>query len=201
MRRSSSLPRTRTIPVINGLTARSHPCQIMADMLTFEERKGPIKGPHRRLARRCQQRRDILGACRGPFRLHLAHGDAAGVRAAPDLLTWARARAPRIEVSDGSHKPPRPAPIAWSPTPGSPWATKMSRQRRAALEPFRVDEPLMARAKPDAIFMHCLPAHRGDEVTDAVIDGPQSVVWDEAENRLHVQKAILAWCLQTDASR
>lgn len=67
--------------------------------------------------------------------------------------------------------------------------------RRSALEPFRVDEALMAHAKPDAIFMHCLPAHRGDEVTDAVMDGPQSVVWDEAENRLHAQKAILIWCL------
>ena len=89
----------------------------------------------------------------------------------------------------------RAAPIASSPTPGCRWGSKPSVNRHNLLAPYRVDERLMAQAKPDAIFMHCLPAKRGEEVTAGVIDGPQSVVWDEAENRLHAQKGILAWCL------
>ena len=90
-------------------------------------------------------------------------------------------------------------PIAWSPTPGCRWATSDGKLRHNVLKRYQVNAALMAKAKPDALFMHCLPAHRGEEVTDEVMDGPQSVVFDEAENRLHAQKGLLAWCLHAEA--
>ena len=182
------------IPVVNGLTARSHPCQIMADILTFEEHKGPIKGT---IVAWLGDANNVAtswvhAAARFGFTLRMATPPAFAPD--PDLLTWARAEGATIEVTTDAQAAVTDADCVVTDT----WVSmgdKDVEARRAALEPFRVDEPLMARAKPDAIFMHCLPAHRGDEVADAVMDGPQSVVWDEAENRLHAQKAILVWCL------
>ncbi len=183
-----------SIPVINALTDRSHPCQIMADILTFEEHKGPIKG---RIVAWLGDANNVAtswvhAAARFGFTLRMASPPDFAPRA--DLLAWARAEGATVEVMEDAQAAARGADCIVTDT----WVSmgdKDVEARRSALEPFRVDEGLMALAKPDAIFMHCLPAHRGDEVTDAVMDGPQSVVWDEAENRLHAQKAILTWCL------
>jgi ornithine carbamoyltransferase len=187
-----------TIPVINGLTARSHPCQIMADVMTFEELKGPIKG---RVVAWVGDANNVAtswvhAAARFGFTLRLA--TPSDFAPAPELLAWAQGQGAKVEVMDSAREAVHGADCVVTDT----WVSmgdNDAQKRKEALRPFQVDEALMAVAKPDAIFMHCLPAHRGDEVTDAVIDGPQSAVWDEAENRLHVQKAILAWCL--DAPR
>ncbi len=182
------------VPVINGLTARSHPCQIMADVLTFEERKGRIEnrtvawlGDANNVATSW-----VHAAARFGFTLRMA--TPLRFPPKPDLLDWANAQGARIEATNDAREAAHAADCVVTDT----WVSMGDNddgQRKAALRPFRVDEALMAAAKPDAIFMHCLPAHRGDEVTDSVIDGPQSAVWDEAENRLYAQKAILAWCL------
>lgn len=182
------------IPVINALTAHSHPCQIMADVLTFEERKGPIKG---RVVAWLGDANNVAtswvhAAARFGFTLRMA--SPADFGPDPELLAWARAEGANVEVMGEAKGAATDADCVVTDT----WVSmgdKNVEARRTALAPFRVDGALMALAKPDAIFMHCLPAHRGDEVTDAVMDGPQSVVWDEAENRLHAQKAILIWCL------
>ena len=185
-----------TVPIINGLTDHSHPCQIMADIQTIEEHRGPDRRQDPGLGRRRQQRADLAGPRRRPPRLRPQHRHPA------------RAGARRRRCWTG---PPRaraacaPATIPWPPCAGADavfadtWVSMGQDgegDRYRLLEPFRVDERLMAHAAPGALFLHCLPAHRGDEVTAAVIDGPQSVVFDAAENRLHAQKAILEWCLE-----
>lgn len=185
-----------TIPVINGLTARSHPCQVMADVMTFEELKGPIKG---RTVAWIGDANNVAtswvrAAARFGFTLRIAA--PADFAPAPELLAWAWTEGADVEVSDSAREAAHGADCLVTDT----WVSmgdNDEKKRLSALRPFQVDEALMATAKSDAIFMHCLPAHRGDEVTASVIDGPQSAVWDEAENRLHVQKAILAWCLGT----
>ena len=186
--------RHATVPVINGLTNISHPCQVMADIMTFEEVKGPIKdraiawiGDANNVATSW-----VHAAARFGFRLRIASPNEFGP--APELLAWAKEQGAEIEVGDDPRKAARDANCVVTDV----WVSMGDgdkQKRSAALRPFQVDGVLMALAAKDAIFMHCLPAHRGDEVTSEVIDGPQSVVWDEAENRLHVQKAILAWCL------
>ncbi|HUW72871.1 MAG TPA: ornithine carbamoyltransferase [Methyloceanibacter sp.] len=189
-----------TIPVINGLTARSHPCQVMADVLTFEERKGPIKG---RTIAWVGDANNVAtswvhAATRFGFTLRMAAPE--DFAPAAELLAWAWTEGADIEVMENARDAARGADCLVTDT----WVSMGDndpQKRMGALRPFQVNEALMAAAKADAIFMHCLPAHRGDEVTDAVIDGTQSAVWDEAENRLHVQKAILAWCLGAPKSR
>lgn len=183
-----------TIPVINGLTARSHPCQIMADVLTFEERKGPIEG---RTIAWIGDTNNVAtswvhAAARFGFTLRIAA--PADFAPAPELLAWANGEGAKVEVMDSAREAAHGVDCIVTDV----WVSmgdKNEEKRKATLRPYQVDEAIMAVAKSDAIFMHCLPAHRGDEVTAAVIDGPQSAVWDEAENRLHAQKAILAWCL------
>ena len=185
-----------TVPVINGLTRRSHPCQVMADVMTFEEHRGADRGQDGGLDRRRQQRAGVLGACRRALQLRAERRDPAGARA--------EAGAEGLDQGDqGADRDRQPiprrrcaAPIASSPTPGCRWATRTASTATTCSSPTRSMRKLMSLAKPDAIFMHCLPAHRGEEVTDEVIDGPQSVVFDEAENRLHAQKGILAWCFE-----
>ncbi len=146
-----------TVPVINGLTDRSHPCQILADLLTFEEHRGPVAG--RTLAwvgdgnNVCAS--FIHAAGKFGFKLNIACPTVYH----PDLTDLARAA-----------------------------------ERLRAFEPYQVDTALMDLAAKDGVFLHCLPAHRGEEVVDAVIDGPRSLVWEEAENRIHAQKSVLAWC-------
>jgi len=181
--------------VINGLSDAGHPCQAMADLMTFEEHRGPVAG--KTLAwvgdgnNMCAS--FIQAAPKFGYRLKIACPAAY----APDRVDLARAAEAqgRVEVSDD----PRAAVAGADLVMADTWVSmgdQDAEARLAALEPFQVDEPLMSGAAPDALFMHCLPAHRGEEVTDAVIDGPRSVVWDEAENRIHAQKSILAWCFE-----
>ena len=190
----AELARSATVPVINGLTRKSHPCQLMADIMTFEEHRGPIAGKSvawsgdgNNVA--CTW---IEAAARFAFELRLACPER--LRPPDDRLAWARDNgAAIVETRD-----PDEAVVGADCVVTDTW-TSMGHEpedrRRNLLAPYRIDDRLMALAKPDAVFMHCLPAHRGEEVSASVLDGPQSVVWDEAENRLHAQKGILAWCM------
>jgi ornithine carbamoyltransferase len=183
-----------TVPVINGLTVRSHPCQVMADVMTFEERKGPIAGRTIAWIGDANNVATSWVHAAARFGCRLRIGAPHGFAPAQSLLDWARAEGAEIDVSEDPREAARGADCVVTDV----WVSMSDndeKRRREALRPFQVDSALMAEAAPGAIFMHCLPAHRGDEVTAGVIDGPQSAVWDEAENRLHVQKAILAWCL------
>jgi ornithine carbamoyltransferase len=187
------LAQNATIPVINGLTKWSHPCQIMADVLTFEEHRGSIKGA--KLAWTGDGNNVLTSlihaAVKFGFRLDVASPREFPID--PEVLDWARG-SDLVRFGTDPETAVKDADCIVTDTwvsMGDDNATK----RRTLLKPYQVNAQLMGLAAKDAIFMHCLPAHRGDEVTDAVIDGPQSVVWDEAENRLHAQKAILAWAL------
>ena len=182
-----------TIPVINGLTDKSHPCQILADILTFEEHRGPITcktiawvGDGNNVCASFIHAAPKLG-----FKLNIACPAAYH----PDLYDLQRAaeQQGRIEMTDD----PRAAVEGADCVVTDTWVSMGDLDGEArldAFEPYQVDENLMAVADSRAVFLHCLPAHRGEEVSDAVIDGPQSLVWDEAENRIHAQKSILAWC-------
>ena len=180
-------------PVVNGLTDKSHPCQIMADLLTYEEHRGPVGG--RVLAwvgdgnNVCSS--FIHAATAFGFELRIACPTAYQ----PDAADLARALKAGARVSV-THDP-RAAADGADALITDTWVSMGDTdkdQRLAALAPFQVDAALMKLAKADALFFHDLPAHRGEEVTAEVIDGPQSVIWDEAENRIHAQKAVLAWC-------
>ncbi len=183
-----------TVPVINGLTDSSHSVQLMADVMTFEEHRGPIAG---QVVAWCGDGNNVAGtwiesAARFGFTLRLA--TPAGLRPPAELVEWARSQGARIELFDDPAEAVRGARAVVTDTWVSMGDDPQS-ARHNLLAPYRVTSALMAQAAPDAIFMHCLPAHRGEEVTEEVIDGPQSVVFDEAENRLHAQKGVLAWAL------
>jgi ornithine carbamoyltransferase len=182
-----------SVPVINGLTDMSHPCQIMADLQTFEEHRGSVAG------RTLAWVGDGNNVC-SSF-IHAAAPLGFSVRiASPRLyqpnaedLARARAAGAKIELFDD----PREAAEGADAVVTDTWVSMGDKDREArmqALGPYQVDQALMRLASRDALFLHCLPAHRGEGVTAGVIDGPQSVVWDEAENRIHAQKAVLAWC-------
>jgi ornithine carbamoyltransferase len=182
------------VPVINALTKLSHPCQIMADVLTFEEHRGSIQG---RTIAWSGDANNVLAswahaAARFDFTLNIA--SPPQLAAPPALLAWAKAEGARINVTADPYAAVEGADAVVTDC----WVSmgdEDEHHRHNLLSPYRVDAKLMAAAHPDALFMHCLPAHRGEEVTAEVMDGPQSVVFDEAENRLHAQKGILAWCL------
>jgi ornithine carbamoyltransferase len=192
------LARYATVPVINALTKLSHPCQIMADLMTFEEHAGPIRG---KTVAWSGASNNVLAswmhaAERFAFRLNVATPTELAPPKA--LIEWARASGAAIELGADPEAAVRGADCVVTDT----WVSmgdKDGARRHNLLKPYQVNPRLMSLAKPNAVFMHCLPAHRGEEVTDDVIDGPQSVVFDEAENRLHAQKGILAWCLQSAA--
>ena len=183
-----------TVPVINGLTESSHPCQLMADVMTFEEHRGPIAG---QVVAWCGDGNNVArswieSAARFGFTLRLATPDE--LRPPAELVAWAREQGVTIELTDDPEKAVAGARCVVTDT----WVSMSddpNTSRHNLLAPYRVTSKLMAKAAPDALFMHCLPAHRGEEVTAEVIDGPQSVVFDEAENRLHAQKGVLAWAL------
>ena len=187
-----------TVPVINGLTDRTHPCQIVADILTFEERVGPIKG--RKVAWSGDGNNVaaswIQAAARLGFRLSLACPPQLNPQRS--ILDWAKRHGADIELTDDPDVAVEAADCVVTDTWVSMGQQDDTRKRKQLLSPYAVDAKLMRKAARGAIFMHCLPAYRGNEVAAAVIDGPQSAVWDEAENRLHAQKAILAWCLGVD---
>jgi ornithine carbamoyltransferase len=184
-----------TVPVINGLTDASHPCQLMADVMTLEEHKGPAAG---KVVAWSGDGNNVAAswvhaAVRFNFELRLACPRELGLP--QRILDWAAAEGGgRVRVTTDPEEAVEGADCVVTDT----WVSmgvEANIHRHNMLAPYRVDERLMAKAKPGAIFMHCLPAKRGEEVTAGVIDGPQSVVWDEAENRLHAQKGILTWCL------
>jgi ornithine carbamoyltransferase len=188
-----------TVPVINGLTKRSHPCQVLADVMTFEEHRGPIRG---RTVAWTGDANNVLtswmhAAERFEFRLRVA--SPPELKPKKWLTDWAKSAGADIVLGTDPEAAVKGADCVVTDT----WVSmgdKDGRRRHNVLKRYQVNARLMARAGPDAIFMHCLPAHRGEEVTDEVIDGPRSVVFDEAENRLHAQKGILAWCLRAGQS-
>jgi ornithine carbamoyltransferase len=189
----TELARHATVPVINGLTRRSHPCQVMADVMTYEERRGSIRG---RTVAWSGDTNNVLAswmhaAERFEFRLRVATPPELAPK--KPLADWVKCSGADIELGSDPDEAVKGADCIVTDT----WVSmgdKDGQRRHNLLRPYQVNARLLARAKSDAIFMHCLPAHRGEEVTDEVIDGPQSVVFDEAENRLHAQKGILAWC-------
>jgi ornithine carbamoyltransferase len=183
-----------TVPVINGLTDASHPCQIMADVMTLQEKKGPLAGS---IVAWSGDGNNVAAswvhaAVRFGFTLRVA----CPVELSPPqrLFEWAQREGGRVRLTAEPLEAVAGADCVVTDTWISMGA-EASVNRHNMLASYRVDERLMAHAKPDAIFMHCLPVKRGEEVTAGVIDGPHSVVWDEAENRLHAQKGILTWCL------
>jgi ornithine carbamoyltransferase len=178
-----------SVPVINGLTNRSHPCQIMADIMTFEEHSGPIKG-----------KRVVWSGDGNNVFASFAHAakqfDFELVYTGPEPLDPERALDGLYTKVRDPNDAVKGADLVVTDTWVSMHDPASARERRHnQLRGYQVNEALMARAKPDALFMHCLPAHRDDEVTSAVMDGPRSVIFDEAENRLHAQKAVMRWCL------
>ena len=185
-----------SVPVINGLTNRSHPCQIMADILTFEEHRGSIRG------KRVVWTGDGNNVCAsfihaaGQFGFDFVFAGPATLDPEAEFVEKARAKGVKIEIQRDVNEAVRGADLLVTDTWISMHDSQTARERRHnQLRPYQVDDALMAQAKPDALFMHCLPAHRNEEVTSSVMDGPHSVVFDEAENRLHAQKAIMRWCL------
>ena len=187
-----------TVPVINGLTDRTHPCQIVADILTFEERLGPIKG--RKVAWSGDGNNVAASWIQAAARLGFKLALACPPQLNPDrsILDWAKRHGGDIELTDDPDEAVAKSDCVVTDTWVSMGQQEETRRRKQLLSPYAVDAALMRKAARGAIFMHCLPAYRGNEVSAAVIDGPQSAVWDEAENRLHAQKAILAWCLGVD---
>lgn len=185
-----------TVPVINGLSDYSHPCQIVADIMTFEEAHGPIEG---RSVAWVGDGNNVAtswvhAAVRLGFELRIATPKSLAPKRS--LIDWARSEGGTVTVTTNARKAVAGVDCITTDT----WVSmgdKNVKQRLADLAPYGVDAKMMKAASADAIFLHCLPAYRGKEVSAEVIDGPQSLVFDEAENRLHAQKAILAWCLDT----
>ncbi len=183
-----------TVPVINGLTDRTHPCQLMADVLTFEEHRGSIKdrvvawsGDGNNVAASWAE-----AAARFDFELRVACPES--LRPDKRVLDWVAKEKARVTITDDPELAVKDADCVVTDTWVSMGDTEKE-TRHNLLAPYRVDDRLMSLAKKNAVFTHCLPAHRGEEVSASVIDGPQSVVWDAAENRLHAQKGVLSWCL------
>ena len=192
------LAKFATVPVINGLTRRSHPCQVLADVLTFEEHRGPIAG---HTVAWTGDANNVLtswmhAADRFNFELRVA--TPTELKPKKWLMDWLKTSKADVKLGDDPEAAVKDADCVVTDT----WVSmgdKDGKRRHNVLKRYQVNAALMKKAKPDALFMHCLPAHRGEEVTDEVIDGPQSVVFDEAENRLHAQKGLLAWCLHAEA--
>lgn len=187
------LAENASVPVINGLTEYSHPCQIMADLLTFEENLGDITrktvawvGDGNNMAQSWIMAAAIFG-----FTIKLACPKRLGPL--PEVIRWAQERGGDVQLFESPQEAVRGAHAVVTDT----WVSMGDADPDAQMQllaPYQVNDALMALADKDAIFMHCLPAHRGEEVAASVIDGPQSRIFDEAENRLHAQKAILCWC-------
>ncbi len=182
--------RVSTVPVVNGLTDRSHPCQILADIMTIEEHRGPIEG--KTLAWIGDGNNVCHSFMHAAPRLGFHLNVACPAEYHPNLLDLAKG-GPAVTLTSDPKDAVKGADVVITDT----WVSMGDSDYEARLHAFEnygVDQALMDLADPDAVFLHCLPAHRGEEVTDAVIDGPRSLVWDEAENRIHAQKAVLAWC-------
>ncbi len=185
-----------SVPVINGLTDRTHPCQVMADVLTYEEHRGPIGGIK---ATWCGDGNNVCASvmhAAAQFGFDLTFTGPMQLDPEPEWQKLMRDKGRTFAVERDAEKAVDGADLIFADTWISMHDAQSARERRHnMLRPYQVNDELMAKAKSDAVFMHCLPAHRGEEVTSSVMDGPNSVVFDEAENRLHAQKAILRWCL------
>ena len=193
----AEIARYATVPVINGLTRRSHPCQVLADVMTYEEHRGSIKG--RKIAWTGDANNVLASLAHAAerFEFELQIATPSELKPKKWLMDWIKSSGAAIKCTDDPESAVKGADCVFTDT----WVSMGDRDgkhRHNLLKRYQVNSSLMAKAKPDALFMHCLPAHRGEEVTDEVIDGPQSVVFDEAENRLHAQKGLLAWCLHAD---
>jgi len=185
-----------TVPVINGLTNRTHPCQIMADMQTWEEHRGPVAGKKVVWAGDGNNVAASMIHAAGQFGFDFTFTGPKQLDPEAVFIDDARAKGVSVEIERDPQRAVEGADLVVTDTWVSMHDALSARERRHnLLRPYQVNEQLMSRAKDDALFMHCLPAHRGEEVTDAVMDGPHSVVFDEAENRLHAQKAVMRWCL------
>ena len=185
-----------TVPVINGLTNRTHPCQIMADVMTFEEHRGPIQG------KKVVWTGDGNNVCAsflhaaGQFGFDMVVSGPETLDPEAEFVDLARSKGSSVELIRDADKAVAGADLVVADTWVSMHDSQTTKERRHnQLRPYQVNERLMSHAKDDALFMHCLPAHREEEATSAVMDGPNSVILDEAENRLHAQKAIMRWCL------
>ena len=188
-----------TVPVINGLTRRAHPCQIMADLMTFEEYRGNIKGAKVAWVGDSNNVLHSWVNAAEVFDCQLTIATPEEYSPEKDLMDDIRRAGDAVRLIEDPREAVEGADLVITDT----WVSMGdvdAAERRRVLKPYQVNPNLMALANKDALFMHCLPAHRGDEVTDEVIDGPQSVVWDEAENRLHAQKAILCWAFGVETN-
>ena len=186
------------VPVVNGLTNATHPCQVMADIMTFEERRGAVAG--RTIAWVGDGENNILNSliqASAAFGFRLQIACPAELAPSRERIAAAQAHGAKIALGEDPQQAVTDADAIVTDTWVSMHNVDAAR-RHALLAPYQVNHKLLGLAAPQAIFLHCLPAHRGEEVTDEVFDGPQSAVLDEAENRLHVQKAILLWCLERD---
>jgi len=183
------------IPIINGLTDFSHPCQAMADFLTITERKGSLAGLKLAYVGDGNNVSNSLMFAAARFGVHVAIGAPAGYQPTDDVIAWTRTEGAKTGstclITEDPSEAVAGADVVYTDTWASMGQEAEAYARKGVFRPFQVNASLFAKAKPDAIFMHCLPAHRGDEVTDEVIDSPRSVVFQEAENRLHAQKAIM----------
>lgn len=184
------------VPVINGLTDRTHPCQIMADVMTYEEHRGSIKG---KKVVWCGDGNNVCASflhAAAQFQFDMVFAGPAQLDPEDEFIGLARNAGVSVSIERDAAAAVEGADLVVADTWVSMHDSQSTKERRHnMLRPFQVNQELMAHAKPDALFMHCLPAHREEEVTSAVMDGPQSVIFDEAENRLHAQKAIMRWCL------
>ena len=185
-----------TVPVINGLTNRTHPCQIMADIMTYEEHRGPIAG---KKVVWCGDGNNVFASfahAAGQFGFDLSFTGPETLDPERVWLDFAAAKGHPVTIERDPAKAVAGADLVVTDTWVSMHDPESAKERRHnQLRAYQVNEALMAHAKPDALFMHCLPAHRNDEATSGVMDGPHSVIFDEAENRLHAQKAVMRWCL------
>ena len=182
-----------TVPVINGLTDHSHPCQIMADMLTVIDRKAKLAGT--RWAWLGDGNNVLHSIVEAGSLMHfdVRVGCPAGYDPSMEVLEAALKRGATVQIVRDAAKAVAEADVVVTDT----WISMgqdHAEEKLAAMMPYQVTPAIMAAAAEDAVFLHCLPAHRGEEVVDAVLDGPQSAIWDEAENRLHAQKSVLLWC-------
>ena len=193
-RRLVELHESATVPVINGLTDDTHPCQIMADVLTFEEHRGNIEGKVFAWTGDGNNVLHSLMEASARFRFKIRYAVPEGSEPEERYVSWSLDNGGTVERSATAQEAVSGADCVVTDT----WVS-MGQEHKArghnVFQAYQVNDELMALADPDALFMHCLPAHRGEEVTDSVMDGPKSVVLDEAENRLHAQKAILNWCI------
>ncbi|HEY0106292.1 MAG TPA: ornithine carbamoyltransferase [Rhizomicrobium sp.] len=189
------LAENSTVPVINGMTKLTHPCQVLADVMTFEEARGPIRG--RTVAwtgdSNNVQASWIHAAAKFGFTLRIATPKELAPR--ETMREWAQAAGAKVQFLEDPEAAVAGADCVVTDTWVSMGDEDTTKQRHNLLKPYQVNERLLAHAAKDAVLMHCLPAHRGEEVTDEALDGPHSVVFDEAENRLHAQKAVLVWAL------